>query len=396
MKILWIGVGLGPEIREELIKRKGGLISGYVSQQNLMDGIDALDIDMDSINSMDLGNLIKNVKREEWSRNGKSNDVSVSYEYVKYFDMLSRQRALVKEAGAWAEKNRNRNDIIVFVYSMHTPFLKAALEVKKRIPTAKICNIVLDLPQYMSLSMSPVKKILKKLDWLRIKQCMKKTDLYVLYTKTMADYLKLQDGKWMVMEGSYDSGIVPETVKKDGDKTIIMHSGKLDLKYGIIELLDAMKYLDDKYELWLTGNMDRDSAVFIRERAESDSRIKFLGYLPSRQELINKQAQATMLISPRKDSEESSKYCFPSKLFEYMASGNPVISCRLDGIPDEYFDYLIELPQATAESIADTIRKVSEMPLSEREELGKKAKDFVLTRKNKYVQAKKMIEFVKN
>ena len=32
-----------------------------------------------------------------------------------------------------------------------------------------------------------------------------------------------------------------------------------------------------------------------------------------------------------------------SKIFEYMVSGNPVLSTRIKGIPDEYFDYIIPL-----------------------------------------------------
>jgi glycosyltransferase involved in cell wall biosynthesis len=195
------------------------------------------------------------------------------------------------------------------------------------------------------------------------------------------------------MEGSFDSTQLADAdCKPDSDKISIMYSGVLDLRYGIPELLDAMDLLDEHYELWLTGAGNAED--LIRQRAATDERIKFYGYLPSRQDLLNKQAQATMLISPRRDTEEASKYCFPSKLFEYMVSGRPVISCFLAGIPAEYHNHLIQLPSASAQEIAAIIKKTAKLSAQERSTIGSAAKKFVLENKNKFAQAKKIAEFM--
>ena len=77
-----------------------------------------------------------------------------------------------------------------------------------------------------------------------------------------------------------------------------------------------------------------------------------------------------------------------------MVSGNPVLSCRLAGIPKEYFEYLIEIPSITAEDIAATIMQVAQMNQDARENLGEKGKRFILEHKNNVVQAKKIIDFV--
>ena len=393
MKALWIGVGLGPEAYRKMLENNGKLLSGFVSQENIIQGLDAAGIHMDTINAMNISESAqKEIPEERWSRSGKSKDISVGYKNTRYINRIFKQKALCKAAEAWAEENRQEKDVIVFVYSMHTPFMAAACEVKKVLPHAKICLIVLDLPQYMDLKMSRVKKLLKAMDWRRIQGYMKKVDKYVLYAKPMADFLGLRDDQWMVMEGSFDStqladaGLTPEA-----GKTSVMYSGVLDLRYGIPELLDAMKLLDENYELWLTG--DGNAVELIKERAAGDPRIRFYGYLPSRQDLLNKQAQATMLISPRRDVEEASKYCFPSKLFEYMVSGRPVISCLLAGIPEEYHDYIFPLPHATAQEIAGAIRAVAEMPETERSAAGSRAREFIIKEKNKFVQAKKMLKF---
>lgn len=393
MKALWIGVGIGPETYKNILANRGKILSGYVSQTNIIEGFDALNINMDSINASQIAEeTIQNITRETWSRNGQSVDVCVGYRNVRYLNRLFKQRVLCKEARRWARKYKNEEHVVVFVYSMHAPFMAAAKAVKRIIPHAHICLLVLDLPQYMDLGMSKVKKVLKTLDWFRIQHLEKSVDRYVLYAKPMADFLKLKDGTWMVMEGSYDSAQQADALTEQPEKKTIMYSGVLDLRYGIPELLDAMKLLDDSYELWLTGS--GNAAELIKERAAEDSRIVFYGYLPSRQDLLNKQAVATMLINPRRDIEEASQYCFPSKLFEYMASGRPVISCRLAGIPEEYYQYLYCLPHVSAEEIAQTVKMVANEPEEVLQGKGEAAKTFILSEKNKYVQAEKIATFM--
>ena len=239
--------------------------------------------------------------------------------------------------------------------------------------------------------MSKLKKLLKDMDWKRIRGYMKYIDKYVLYAAPMADFLDLKAEQWIVMEGSFNPDLVGAETERS-DKISIMYSGVLDLRYGIPEMLDAMDLLDDRFELWLTG--DGNARSLVEKRAASDRRVKYYGYLPSRQDLLNKQASATMLINPRKDTEEGSKYCFPSKLFEYMVSGRPVISCMLEGMPEEYRAYLVELKSVTAENIAEAVLSVAEMDEEQRKNVGDRAKRYILDAKNKYSQAEKMWEFI--
>lgn len=399
MRILWLGVGINEDIRNELINCGEAIMSAHVSESNLIRGLEhSCDEIVDTINSYRYPCYPKGprvVKRREWSRTGKSKDVSVSYSNLKYFNHLSRKKMLKKEAKAWAKSIPAGEEVVVMVYSMHSPFMEAACSVKKIIKNAKIVLIVPDLPQYMDMNMSFVKKLFKKFDWLRIKKLMKKTDKYVLYSKHMADFLKLKDDSWIVMEGSYDASLMAdEGIKKDDDKISIMYSGALNLRYGIVELLDAFDMLPENYELWLTGN--GNAVSLINERAERDSRIKYLGYLPTRKDLLNKQREATMLISTRDPSEPASTYCFPSKMFEYMVSGNPVLSTRINGIPEEYYDYVVPLDSLDVDYLKKEIEKIGKMTKEQRSTIGSKAKEFVLYEKNCNAQMKKVIKFIKD
>ncbi len=396
MKYLWIGVGNSREAREEIASKGGKLLSAEISNDALLSGLENGGVFCDTINSSRLPTYPeypdKKIARNEWQYENGKKGISVGYTNKKYINLLSKKRALVKEAKIWAKENKGE-DITVFVYQMHTPFMAAATAVKKINKSAKIVLIVPDLPQFMDMNMSTLKKLLKKIDWCSIRRNMKRVDKYILYSKHMAEFLKLRDGAFTVMEGSYDASLMAdEHIKPSEDKISVMYSGVLDLRYGIKELLDAFSELPENYELWLTGN--GNAVELINKRAQDDSRIKYLGYLPTRKDLLNKQREATMLISTRDPGEEASKYCFPSKIFEYMVSGNPVLSTKIMGIPDEYFDYIIPISSIDKDYLKSKILEVGNTPSEERLALGAQAKDFVLTKKNCNEQAKRIIDFI--
>lgn len=397
MKYLWIGVGNSAEGRAHIEKNGGKLLSAEVSNDSLVKGLYCNNIVCDTINSSRLPEYPnypeKVIPSFEWVEDNGAKCKSVSYLNFKYINLISKKISLIKEAKVWAHDNI-KEEVVIFVYQMHTPFMVAAATVKKLIPSAKIVLIVPDLPQFMDMNMSRLKKVLKAIDWTSIQKYMKSVDKYVLYSKHMAKFLGLKDGTWMVMEGSYDPSLLIDcsNIQKDDSKVSVMYSGVLDLRYGIRELLDAMNLLDDNYELWLTGN--GNAVPLIEERAKTDSRIKFYGFLPSREALLKKQHEATMLISTRDPSEEASKYCFPSKLFEYMVSGNPVLSTVIEGIPEEYFSHLVLLPDIRPETIAGRIKDVAKMNPKDRHSFGSDAMRFVLENKNNVAQMKRVFEFI--
>lgn len=384
------------EEKQHIIDCGGKFLSAAVSQDNITEGLSRL-IEFDSINSVRLPYFPeykeKRVSAYSWSRTGESRDISVSYLNLKYLSLYFKTVALVKAAKEWAKKHKD-DDVTVLVYSMHSPFMAAADAVKKIVKKCTINLIVPDLPQFMDLEQSFVKRVLKEINWAQIKLYMKNVDKYILYSEHMAEFLKLPDGCWIVMEGTVNENdvIEDEPVRQEG-KVSVMYSGACNLSCGIPELLDAFSLIDDEnYELWIAGAGTAES--LIKERAQKDERIKFFGFVSSRSELLMKQKEATMLISTRKPNGSDSAYCFPSKLFEYMASGNPVLAFDIPGIPREYFDYLVKMKEVTPESIAKTIKSVGAMSKTERKSLGNASKDFVLKNKNKYVQSERILKFI--
>ena len=216
----------------------------------------------------------------------------------------------------------------------------------------------------------------------------------------MADFLNLPIERCLVMEGSISNqeclnSLLKESKKteKHGKNISILYSGSLNMKYGIPELIEGFGMIDaDDYELWFAGT--GDAKEYIESKASKDSRIKYFGYIPRREDLLDMQRNATMLFNTRLPGEKASLYCFPSKLFEFLLSGRPVLSYKIGGIPDEYFNYLIEVKSSTPCDIKNAICYVAQMSETEREKIGLAGRNYVIEEKNSLKQAKRICEFI--
>ena len=397
-QILWIGCLESDE--EFKIKAKKGydLASAQVSQKNLLYGIEEVSgIVCDSINGSVLppypvyqDRIIESVT---WEHNPGAMDISVGYKNDKYINRVNCKKAMLKAADEWCKTRYKGSDITVFVYSMRSAPMATACRIKEKIPQAKIYLIITDLPQFMDLGQSRVNAVLKKFDWQSIKKMQKKFDGFILYAEKMAEYLEIPSNKWILMEGSYDTTEQITAVKEK--KKAVMYSGKLDEQYGIKMLVDAFMSIQDlDIELWITGGGNTEG--YIKACAKKDNRIKFYGFLPSRQDVLQKQAEASLLVNMRLPSEPASGYCFPSKLFEYMATGTPVLSFDIAGIPREYLQYLYVVKQETVDALAKAIEETLSLDEASLQEQGNGAREFVINEKNTKTQCSKMWKFVTN
>ena len=89
------------------------------------------------------------------------------------------------------------------------------------------------------------------------------------------------------------------------------------------------------------------------------------------------------------------KYSFPSKTMEYMASGTPVLTTVLPGMPREYHPYVYLLEDETADGITEKLKAVLENSNETLFRKGTKARRFVLEQKNNVIQARKILEMLK-
>lgn len=395
-QLLWIGCVESDE--EFKIKAQKGCdsASAQVSQKNLIYGIEEVSGKVfDSINGSVLppfpvyqDRIIEPVM---WKHKPNAVDISVGYKNDKYINRVNCKRAMIKAADKWVKTRYKGGELVVFAYSMRSAPMATACYIQKKIPQAKIYLIITDLPQFMDLGQSFVKATLKKIDWIDIKRRQAKFNGFILYAEKMAEFLEIQSNEWILMEGSFDTS--EQVVSAKEKKKAVMYSGKLDEQYGINMLVDAfMSIHDSGMELWLTGGGNSEN--YIKECARKDNRIKFYGFLPSRQEVLQKQAEASLLVNMRLPSEPASGYCFPSKLFEYMATGTPVLSFDIAGIPREYLQHLYVIKKETVDALAKAIEETLSLDEASLQEQGNRAREFVINEKNTKTQCSKMWKFV--
>ena len=113
-------------------------------------------------------------------------------------------------------------------------------------------------------------------------------------------------------------------------------------------------------------------------------------------QIVEKEQEAALLVNPRPTHEEFVKYSFPSKTMEYMASGTPVLTTRLPGMPKEYYPYVDFIEEESADGIAAALRKVLATSDEELFAKGNAARQFVLEGRNNVVQAEKLLTMLNN
>ena len=131
----------------------------------------------------------------------------------------------------------------------------------------------------------------------------------------------------------------------------------------------------------------------LQQIAAEDDRVFYGGMLLNTQ-IVEKEQEATLLVNPRPTGEEYVKYSFPSKTMEYMASGTPVLTTVLPGMPKEYHPYVFLLEDESEDGIAAKLKEVLEQSEEDLFRKGCEAREFVLKEKNNVIQAKKILDML--
>lgn len=297
------------------------------------------------------------------------------------------------DAFFWMFKNRNK-DAVYLTYSIYSFMNSPALFWAKRfkIPT---CAIIPDLPcnHFEIRKAKGIKQLFKNRFLGGSIRCQSMFDKYVLLTEHMKEAVNISDKPYIVVEGICNrepfAGISCE--KKPGKKTV-MYAGMLSIKHRTDMLINAFMKVKGDYELWIFGSGDIEE--YIKECAKKDNRIVFFGRV-SREEVLKYECMASLLVNVRDSGEQYTKYSFPSKTMEYMSSGTPLLTTRLSGIPEEYFDYVYTLDDETEDGLTEKLCSILEKTDEELQKKGRSAMCFVEENKNYKVQAQRIYELLK-
>ena len=294
----------------------------------------------------------------------------------------------------WGLKHKQDGILFCDIFSSSSTVSGSVFEAKLlRIP---ICALVTDMvttPLTTSLdTQSTYGRLFFAMRKHKQYKSLKQYDLFVFLTKFMAEIYNPNNRPYIIMEGSVDHTLQLDSDSySQHDKKIIMYAGAIEAEYGFNELVQAfMKLSIQNIELHIYGGGKFVSKLL--EYQKNDSRIKYMGIV-SNEQVVAAEKQATILVNPRLSNQEFAKYSFPSKTSEYMVSGTPLVTTKLPGIPDEYFEHLYLFEEESIEGFAKRMQEILSLPYTELRQKGRDAQEFVLKNKNNIVQTKKIINF---
>ena len=256
-----------------------------------------------------------------------------------------------------------------------------------KIKGIKTTAVVTDLPD-MSNSGSLLKRINNSIFGM--------TDSFILLTEQMNGRVNKKNKPFIVLEGHVDSEApVPEDQLKYEEingKKVILYAGSIKKIYGIQNLVNGFLLANIKdSELRVYGN--GDFRLELEALCGCNDSLKYMG-VADNAEIVRQEQKASLLVNPRPTGPEYTKYSFPSKNMEYMASGTPLLTTVLPGMPREYYPYVCLLEDESAEGICNALKSFFTLGFSKRQEKGKQAREFVINNKSNIVQAKKIIDFL--
>ena len=386
-----------PKYQEEITRKTKTWVENAANtfQQRLIAGLREQEINLKVVSAPFIGPW----PRAYTDKTFKGFEAGESAENVQYvhfnniwgYRNISRT-AVLKRCVKDFIKNSKAKKKAIIVYCPHTPFLEAAVYGKELDNSVHIHMVVPDLPQYMNLSKKahPIYDFFKKIDIQKMEKLIAQVDSFMLLTKYMADKLHVGNRPYIVVEGITDTKNIPPKKKERGKK--IAYAGKLVEAFGAKRLVEAFEMIDDpETSLHICGG--GELKPYVEEMCQKDSRIHYYGVVPA--EKANEILQnADVLVNPRQNDDEYTKYSFPSKNIEYLMTGNAVVAYMLDGIPEVYKEFFVVPSSCATCSLSEAIYFALNESEQEKERKRQKVWRYLAETKEKTSVARRVVSLL--
>ncbi|MEI6285448.1 MAG: glycosyltransferase [Bacillota bacterium] len=366
-------------------------IAAHKFQWNLIKGLDChFPGEITILTNIFVGSFPHNlrkifVKGKKWSHDKFARDKSFAFINLPIIKPLNKMVNVLFGLVNWCYENRAEQKVVI-VYSLYSPFIIPCVLLKKICSNTKICLVVPDLPNNMYIDANtPIFNKFKQFFNTKItKLLIKYADSFVFLTESMNNLLNKKRVPYIVVEGIVDVEDANTFVDYQMLSNDILYTGALFTKYGIIELLEAFVKTSYFGKFIVCGGGEKECIDKIMALEKKDERIEYKGIVNREQALLF-QKNAGILVNPRNDLHEFTKYSFPSKTMEYLLTGKPVVMFKLAGVSEEYSDYIYYPDRPTYSSFVDKLIEVSGITVQEK--VARSIKTLEFLEKNKSVDA---------
>ena len=284
-------------------------------------------------------------------------------------------------------------DALLFTFNMYPQVGLPAVWIKKRYGN-KIACLLADLPIDDNYNRSGIKKKIWDHYFHKTESFIKQIDKAIVLNKHAWE-LYCPGSECLVMDGGMDcnedSSSTPDSEGYFPERKNLLYGGSLNEYSGIRELVEAMSYVDDEsVELDIYGNGNLKDYII----SHQNDRIHYKGVVKN-SEMLELQKKAWVLVNPRPIDDRIAMVTFPSKIFEYLNSGTPVITTKLNGFSEEYLDKCFFSETNDPVKLAECINRVASLDQDDLREIAVKARNFIREKKNWKTQTQRIVDFLK-
>ncbi len=179
-----------------------------------------------------------------------------------------------------------------------------------------------------------------------VKRALEKADGVISITQGLKDFYlnkyKIKEEKILVAPDGvdlkdFDIKLTKEELKEKlnlpKDRKIALYTGHLYDWKGAQVLADSSRFFKNDELLVFVGGTDKDIEEF-KEKNKDKENILILGRVPHKKIPFYLKLADVLLLPNSAKSEISRLYTSPMKLFEYMASGVPIVASKLPSIEE--------------------------------------------------------------
>ena len=289
-----------------------------------------------------------------------------------------------------------KGDIVLF-YNNENVLYKLALLVCR----LKSLKTALELNELPFIAGEQTAKRVKKRNMM-LKNILPKFDGVIVISDTLSELVRGYSKAEIIKVPIITPPDIEQHSNNDKDAgRYIFHSGSLtEVKDGVCGMIEAfgmaLPHIGNDVKYILTGNLDKspdkENLKAIIYKYSLENNIVFTGYL-AEDELRHYQANCTMVIINKYDSLQN-KYCFATKLSEYLVMKRPVVTTNIgeamNFLKNGVNAYIVE--PGNPQLIAEKIIEIFNNPIDAKK-IGESGYELTKKEFNYLYQGKRIIDF---
>lgn len=331
------------------------------------------------------------VRSAKYRLAGDASVRSLAFVNIPLLKQLTISLAVLSRLLIWGWRNRKCGARVVSTFNLSVPPGLVTL-VAARLIGAKVLAHLNDINiPGETVPKSP----LFRLDYALQRWLMPHFDGLVVVSDAIIRDFGLRAPHVRVEGGLPESAFLTDPPQRaDPAKFVIAAAGSLREPNGFSVLLQAFhKLKGEHYRLRIagTGPLEND----VRSAAAQDSRIEYCGYLAFTN-VLRLYESADVLVNMRLTRSVNTRYFFPSKVLEYLASGRPVISTCTGHMEEEFGRFTFLLRDETPEALAAAIEHMERLGNDTRHRQGTIARNYVMANKTWSEQGRRVARLIRS